>query len=492
MAVALKGAACPAAWELDGNAGTVAGISFLGTTDNQPLELRSNNVAVARFRSLGTGTGASASVALGSPSNSAVPGAEGSTIAGGSNNTVNVAHGVIGGGEFNRVGDDVSNPSSSPWGAIGGGINNIVTGTGGFVGGGNSNQAAGALANVERGNQNRASGQVASIGGGSDNAASGNVSTLAGGGGNRAQGTHASIGGGNLNVASGLGSVVPGGTGNCAWADLSWAGGNRAKVRPGTSAGDTPCVAASATAAGDRGTFIWADSQSLDFVSSGEDQFLVRARGGVGINAPPIADAVELSIIADTDDSDFANLFLRQRTNSAGLLMSVGGASSTNANDAGFFIDHFNGAGGQSRRLALNGDGSVLIRSNITAANTGVSMAAGSGAWSALSDRHVKTAIVAVDPAAVLDRLLAMPISEWSYIAQGEGIRHLGPMAQDFAAAFGLGENATTISSIDADGVALAAIQGLNGKLERENAALRDRLDALSEEVAALRAAIGQ
>jgi hypothetical protein len=64
-------------------------------------------------------------------------------------------------------------------------------------------------------------------------------------------------------------------------------------------------------------------------------------------------------------------------------------------------------------------------------------------------------------------------------------------MAQDFAAAFGLGENDTTIATIDADGVALAAIQGLNQKLETENAALRDDLDTLRAELAALRAAIG-
>ena len=45
-------------------------------------------------------------------------------------------------------------------------------------------------------------------------------------------------------------------------------------------------------------------------------------------------------------------------------------------------------------------------------------------------------------------------------------MRHLGPTAQDFRAAFGLGHNDTTISSVDAPGVALAAIQGLNAKLE--------------------------
>jgi len=96
----------------------------------------------------------------------------------------------------------------------------------------------------------------------------------------------------------------------------------------------------------------------------------------------------------------------------------------------------------------------------------------------------------------VLDKLVAMPVSEWSYIAQGEGVRHIGPMAQDFAAAFGVGENDTTISTVDADGVALAAIQGLNAKLEAElrqshaqNAQLQTQLEQLATRLATLEAA---
>ncbi len=66
----------------------------------------------------------------------------------------------------------------------------------------------------------------------------------------------------------------------------------------------------------------------------------------------------------------------------------------------------------------------------------------------------------------------------------------MGPMAQDFRAAFGLGVNDTSIVTVDADGVALAAIQGLNERvvaLEVDNRALRarlERLEARSEPVA--------
>jgi hypothetical protein len=86
-----------------------------------------------------------------------------------------------------------------------------------------------------------------------------------------------------------------------------------------------------------------------------------------------------------------------------------------------------------------------------------------------------------VDSADVLERLLRVPVSEWNYKSEDAAIRHIGPMAQDFHAAFGLGGD-TTINTLDSDGVALAAIQALaarNLQLEREMAGLRARLEAL-------------
>jgi len=66
-------------------------------------------------------------------------------------------------------------------------------------------------------------------------------------------------------------------------------------------------------------------------------------------------------------------------------------------------------------------------------------------------------------------------------------VRHLGPTAQDFHAAFGLGESERTIATVDADGVALAAIQGLNQKLESELRVKEERLRTLETELAALK-----
>jgi hypothetical protein len=83
----------------------------------------------------------------------------------------------------------------------------------------------------------------------------------------------------------------------------------------------------------------------------------------------------------------------------------------------------------------------------------------------------------------------ALPVSEWSYISEG-GVRHLGPMAQDFYAAFKVGEDDRHITTIDEDGVALAAVKGLarkNRELQAKVNAMQSQLAELAAEVAELR-----
>jgi hypothetical protein len=115
-------------------------------------------------------------------------------------------------------------------------------------------------------------------------------------------------------------------------------------------------------------------------------------------------------------------------------------------------------------------------------ATVGAYLAPGSGTWTAASDRNVKENFRAVDGKEVLERVAQMPIQTWNYKTQDPSIRHLGPMAQDFKAAFGVGESDTGITTVDADGVALAAIQGLNRKLEEKETEiqqLKQRLEKL-------------
>src|SRR5437016_2027613 len=94
------------------------------------------------------------------------------------------------------------------------------------------------------------------------------------------------------------------------------------------------------------------------------------------------------------------------------------------------------------------GDGAIRL--------TGVraSLAAGSGSWSSLSDQAGKDNFKPADARAILERLATVPIQTWNYRTQPAGVRHIGPMAQDFAAAFGVGEDERHISTVDADGVA--------------------------------------
>ena len=80
--------------------------------------------------------------------------------------------------------------------------------------------------------------------------------------------------------------------------------------------------------------------------------------------------------------------------------------------------------------------------------------------------------------AEVLERLSALPVSLWSYGYDDESVRHLGPMAQDFARAFGLGDSDVSINTLDAAGVCMAAIQALHERvveLEAEVDRLRER-----------------
>jgi hypothetical protein len=88
---------------------------------------------------------------------------------------------------------------------------------------------------------------------------------------------------------------------------------------------------------------------------------------------------------------------------------------------------------------------------------------------------------LAVDGFEVLEKLAALPISTWNYTEDPPSVRHLGPMAQDFMAAFGLGDDDTRINMVDANGVVMVAIQALHKKVV-----------ALEAEVAALKAAAAE
>ncbi len=164
-------------WQTTGNAGTSpTNGNFLGTTDNQPLELRVNNIRTLRLE-LNSGSGGAPNVIIGSTANQVLPGVYGATISGGGDTNIGT---------------------------------NSVTGIFGTIGGGFGNTAS-FDATVSGGHGNSAGGQDDTIGGGDNNLASNREATVSGGGGNRALGGGSTVGGGVANKANAPGAFIGGG-----------------------------------------------------------------------------------------------------------------------------------------------------------------------------------------------------------------------------------------------------------------------------------------
>lgn len=106
------------------------------------------------------------------------------------------------------------------------------------------------------------------------------------------------------------------------------------------------------------------------------------------------------------------------------------------------------------------------------------------GTYSPSSDINRKENIKAIDSQEILEKLASLPIKEWQF--KGEAARHIGPMAQDVYDIFGLGQNRTTIATVDADGIAMAAIQAqlnLIHQLQKQNQALYDEIQSIRKQL---------
>ncbi|MBI5384885.1 MAG: tail fiber domain-containing protein [Verrucomicrobia bacterium] len=235
-------------WLLGGNGGTTPGAQFLGTTDNQPLEFKVNGLRALRLENngdssdIGSIPDGAPNVVAGSPWNAVGTGVVGATISGGgatnhwgamAPNTILADFGALGGGSGNGIlaGSDAA--------TIGGGQNNDIgtDANNSAIGGGYNNDVADSSA-------------YATIGGGMHNSIGINTE-------------YSAIGGGFGNYIGdhSRSATIPGGYNNRA-TNYAFAAGRRAK-------------------ANHTGAFVWADSQDLDFVSTSNNQFSVRAYGGV-------------------------------------------------------------------------------------------------------------------------------------------------------------------------------------------------------------------
>lgn len=212
------------------------------------------------------------------------------------------------------------------------------------------------------------------------------------------------------------------------------------------------------------------------------------AMGNAAVATGPVATAIGNSVAA----LGFASVALGNRAIAAGDGSFVFGDFSTGNQITSF--------GNQFRVRAANGS-AFFSNAALTA---GVLLPAGGGAWSSVSDVNMKESFRDLDGDDVLLKIAQMPIREWSYKAQDPSIRHLGPTAQDFSAAFGLGEDALKISTIDADGVALRAIQALEARTRAQHEHMLEDTQSLADlndslvrenadriaEIAALKAAL--
>lgn len=129
--------------------------------------------------------------------------------------------------------------------------------------------------------------------------------------------------------------------------------------------------------------------------------------------------------------------------------------------------------------------GGVRLFTN-SGATTGVSLNPGGSSWVVISDREAKTGFREVDLDALLERVGALPLTTWAYKEERGQPRHIGPMAQDFRAAFGLGTDDRTINTLDLDGINLAAAKGL----VKRTAQLEGEVQRLEAELAEVKAAL--
>jgi hypothetical protein len=267
------------------------------------------------------------------------------------------------------------------------------------------------------------------VAGGYNNGVNGNFGTASGGYGNTASGIASTVAGGATNTAGGTASIVSGGDVNVASGDYSTVAGGLTN----TASGEYSTVAGGGanTANGLRSTVAGGHMN----VAQGDHSFVAGTRA----------------------KANHANSF-------------VWGGDPNNdtvSQEAGDFV--------------VYAPGGVRLYAGPLGAG-GCAMFNGTSGWGCASDRALKQDIVAVDAKEMLNRVLALPVSSWSFRTSPEA-RHVGPMAQDFMAAFHLGIDDKTISTMDEGGVALAAIQGL-AQVQKETDA---RLNAKDAEISALK-----
>ncbi len=423
--------------------------------------------------------------------------------------------------DFGTVSGGWANTANGEAAAVGGGLGNVANGIGAAVGGGLGNTA----------------GPAGAIGGGQFNFATGNFSTVPGGSNNNARG-------GNSLAAGQDAKANHGGT--FVWADRSFAlppdtfastAANQFLIRAsggvgiGTNSPDAGSLLdvagaihisggvsetmlfkntnASGTPNGD-GVRLRYDSSfnggdyfiiektdgngtnpdgGIAFVNTGSDgvvqtALLIKGNGRIGIGTgSPVAtmhikstastSVVQLRV-ETTSTTDYARL--RMRNSSTNYWDIAAGGTSNNE------LNLFSSVRGNILSLRATGSNAIVAHNGATLTSSGM--------WTNASSFEKKTDFEELDAQSILETLARLPVRQWRYKVEPESVKHVGPTAEDFHEAFELGESAQTIGTVDADGIALAAIQGLY-ELVQEQQALLAGLQADNEQMRAVMARAG-
>jgi hypothetical protein len=433
-------------------------------------------------------------------------GSEWSVIGGGNGNVINMdptgaptMASTIGGGLMNSniasyatVAGGFGNVVSGMYASIGGGSNNVASGYASVVGGGDPNYALAPFSSVLGGNRNSASGDHATVGGGSYNGASGTGSTVAGGEQNSAHGDYSTIGGGEQNAANGTEATVSGGTGSNASGPEATVGGGQQNVASGqygavpggynnTASGLASFAAGYKASAGQDNSFVWSDGgpffgDPFGFYNADyPKQFKIQAQNGVRIDVSGSSGVNPAALFVNSVSANGVGLYVLQ----------------TNSSDACVVLNSYNGdiIKGFGSSGAFGGPNTLVFYVTVFGDVYAHS-------FNSTSDRNAKENFSSISPAEILDKVASLPVSQWNFKGEQKEVQHIGPMAQDFHAAFGLdGTEDKRISLTDEGGVALAAIQGLNQKLiekDGEIQTLKQQNDSLAERLNELEATVKQ
>lgn len=432
-------------WGLAGNAGTDPATDYLGTTDSAPLEFRVNNRRVLRLAT--SETNGLVNVIAGYPDNGVAEGIFGVTISGGGNgyggaHSVEAGGATIGGGMQHRIGVNAAHS------VIGGGVDNsigemadqsVIAG-----GGAQSIQEQAARSTISGGSHNTIGtyGYYSTIGGGWTNTILAHYATIAGGVENTlgVGAQYASIGGGSSNRVEGsTTAAIAGGAYHHILSD------SRRSTISGGAWNRVEQFSPHASIGGGLGNVVGPNAEGA-VVPGGISN---RVDGAYGLAAGRLAHAAHRGAWVWADALPW--VFPSAADNEVAL-RATGGVRMVTAVD------------------------------KVGLPTAGVSLPAGSGSWESLSDRAAKADFEPVDPAWVLEQVAQLPVERWRYRAEADAVRHVGPTAQDFHSAFGLGSSDRTIAAVDADGVALAAIQALYRLVQEQQAEirlLRDELEAM-------------